>query len=45
MAAPKKEPIKKEEPKVEVPKVDEVIKYRHDFKSWDEYNAYKGKKG
>ena len=37
MAAAKK----KVEPKVE----DTAIKYRSDFKTWKEYNDYKGVKG
>ena len=38
MAATKKTVEKKEV-------VDNTIKYRSDFKSWKEYNDYKGKKG
>ena len=41
MAAAKKPVEKKEEVKV----VDNTIKYRHDFKSWEDYNKYTGKKG
>lgn len=28
-----------------VPKKEVPIKYRADFKSWEEYSKYKGKKG
>ena len=35
----------KVEEKVEVLKVEAQIKYRCDFKSYDEYNKYKGLKG
>ena len=40
MAAPKKTETK-EETKVVTPK---NVKYRHDFKSWEEYNKYTGPK-
>lgn len=43
MAAPRKKTAEvKEEPKVEV---EQPKKYRHEFKSWKEYNDYKGPKG
>lgn len=38
--APTKKPTKPVEKKV-----DETIKYRCDFKTWQEYHEYKGKKG
>ena len=42
MAAAKKVEEVKEEPKM---KVETAIKYRCDFKSYDEYTKYKGLKG
>jgi hypothetical protein len=52
MAAPKKEEVVKEVPKVEdkpyegtVLVTSKDIKHRCDFNSWAEYDAYKGPKG
>ena len=49
MAPRKSATEKKEEVVVPEPKVEEVVptelKYRYQFKSWDEYHAYKGPKG
>ena len=39
---PKSKTVREQTP---VPKGKPGVKYRCDFKSWDEYNKYKGEKG